>query len=759
MVQVRSRRFGVVVFALVACCMQGGGTGERTSALLGLPSGFTQTVVASGLVEPTAMAFLPNGTLLAESRRGMVRVIKNGMMLASPAIDLTSKVCPERERGLLGIAVDPEFAANKQVYLYYTAKHANCDLNDETGALNRVSRFTYDTASDKMSGEVVLVDNILSWNGWHNAGDLQFGQDGLLYFGVGDSGAAFGTNNTGWRNDNARYKSLLNGKVLRVQKHTGAPAPGNPFLGPGSRRCGDPGQPAQFIRDNSQPCQETFAWGFRNPFRIPFKPGTNTFFVNDVGQDIGSDWEEINEGQKGADYGWNRNQGRTSEAGTTNPIYAYPIGEQVGGAACRCITGGAFVPPNAWPDAYQDAYIFGDYTCGAIFLLTQQGGSWVRRTFATGAGGSSIVHMVFGPNPKGGQSLYYSSFTASQIVRIDAPPTTPGNTPPTAVATATPSYGKAPLAVSFDASMSYDQDPGDGIAKYTWSFGDGSPAESSTIPTVMHTYVTTGKHTAKLTVEDRGTPRKQGTTTLEIQVGNTPPTVTIVSPTADASFAVGETGTLSATATDAEDGTLPEASLAWTVKKHHDDHTHPFFSGNGNQLALLFDGPETLSAADGSYFEIHLVATDSQGLATEVEQDIQPNKVPITFTTSPAGLQLRVEATDVVGPRTLTSWQGWELHVEAPTQMLGGETYVFDKWSDGGDAMRTIVTPASATTYEAVFKVSGDHGPPSNEGCACALAAAAHDGRREVAAAALFALLGLLAWRRWRREHRERKRS
>ena len=707
--RIRARLVLISVFALagLAACQSPPDPLAESQERITVPAGFSETVITNQIAEPTALAFLPNGTLLVTGRKGKVRVIKNGTtLLGGAAIDLTSKVCPERERGLLGIAVDPDFNSNKQVYLFYTRKHANCAFHDVTGAKNRVSRFTYNTANDTMSDEVVLVDHMLSWHGWHNGGDLQFGKDGYLYLGVGDSGAKYGGSNTGWGNDNSRFKSILTGKVLRVDKMTGAPAPGNPFMGAGSRRCGNPAEPASYPMDNSKPCQETFAWGLRNPFRIPFKPGTNTFFINEVGQDIGSDWEEINEGKSGADYGWNRNQGKTGDAQTTSPIYAYEIGDEVGGSACRCITGGTFVPASTWPSSYENSYLFGDYTCGVMFKLTKQAnGSWTRSTFATGFGGSSIVHMAFGPGPSGQQSLFYTSFNGSKVARIDPPAST--NKPPVAVVSASPLYGPTPLAVTFDGSDSADPDSGDGISKYIWSFGDGTPDKTTTAPTVTHTYASAGKFTAKLTVEDSKTPPKQGATTIELQPGNTPPKLTITSPSPDLQYVVGSHVLFKVTATDAQDGNVPAASITWDVKKVHDDHTHPFQSGTGTSIDVVPDGPEPdPDAANLSHLRATVSATDSKGLVGTASLEIWPHKVPLAFKTVPAGLKVKVEAATLTSPAEITAWEGWDVHVVAPTQVVGGKTYVFDSWSDGGAADHLIHTPAQATTYTATFKES-----------------------------------------------------
>jgi glucose/arabinose dehydrogenase len=698
----------LILALLITACDQGAKPelGQMSQAIA-LPSGFNQSVVAS-VSEPTAFAFLPDGRMLITSRRGKVHVLKGGELLSTAAIDLAGSTCPERERGLLGVAVDPSFASNKQVYLFYTRKKSHCDLHDQSGngAVNRVSRFTYDTDSDRLSNETVLVDHMLSYNGWHNGGDLQFGPDGYLYITIGDWGAKLGQTSTGWNNDNPRHRSLLAGKILRVVKETGAPAPGNPWLGLlGSRRCGDPTRPGKFVANSSEPCQETYATGLRNPFRIAFKPGTSTFFINEVGQNIGGDYEEVNEGKAGADYGWNRNQGPTNDGSTTAPVYAYSIGEEVGGKACRSITGGAFAPDGALPDAYDDAYFFGDYVCGALFYLKKQGNSWTRTTFATDLGGSSVVHLGFGPNPQGGLSLYYTSFEGDQVLRID--PKAQANNAPTAMLTASPTAGATPLTVEFDGSQSFDNDAGDSISRYMWNFGDGSAEQTTSSPAVTHTYDRVGDFTARLTVEDTRAPRKRASATVIIQAGREPPSVRITSPTKGQTFVVNQPLSLTATASDPEDGTLSGSALEWTVRRVHDDHTHPFFSVSGNDAQLTVEGPEGLAAATTSYYTVTATATDSTGLAASAEVDIQPRLVDLTFRTSPDGFSLRVDDTDVLGQATLTSWEGYAFRVAAPTQVHDGKTYQLKSWSDGVSSESVITTPSTARTYTATFEEGG----------------------------------------------------
>jgi glucose/arabinose dehydrogenase len=661
-----------------------------------VPAGFEDSVVAT-VASPTAIAFTPDGRLLITTQPGQLFVVQNGALLSTPALDLGASLCTNSERGLLGVAVDPAFASNGFIYLYYTLNRSgSCPSNTAAAPVNRVSRFTLSsTNAVSRSSELVLLDNIPSPNGNHNGGDLHIAKDGFLYISVGDGGCDYrGDSGCAGLNDAARDQHVLLGKILRITTTGGIPAT-NPFLGSDSVRCHPTGR-----AQPGQKCQETYAWGLRNPFRIAFDPNAADarFFINDVGQNM---WEEINEGLAGADYGWNVREGNCANnsatncgappAGMTNPVYAYQHR-----GTCEAVTGGAFVPTGTWPADFEGAYLYSDYTCGSIFTLKRGAdGLYHATTFASGLGASSAVTIIFGPFG-GTQALYYTTFAGGgQVRRIAAT----GNRAPVAQATATPRSGAVPLTVRFDASASTDAD-GDSLS-FTWSFDDGSPGETGAI--VTHTYSMAERFTAIVSVRDsRGAV---DTMSLVIDAGNTLPTPSITSPTSTARFAVGQTITLRGTATDAQDGTLADASLSWTVILHHGAHTHPYFGpASGNGLTIQGPAPEDLAATTTSHLEIRLTATDSQGASSTVRRDFQPRLVSVTFQAAPAGLVVRVNGTSTVTPRTLTSWEGYRLAVVAPTQKDGaGAAWLFSSWTDGGNASRTIVTPAAATAYSARF--------------------------------------------------------
>jgi glucose/arabinose dehydrogenase len=667
-----------------------------------LPPGFIDSFVAA-VPAPTALSFAPDGRMLVTTQGGRLYVSQPPGETPVPALDLSARVCSGSERGLLGVAIDPGFASNRFIYLYYTASVSGT-------CVNRTSRFSLNALNlVDLASELILVDNIPSPAGNHNGGDLQFGKDGYLYISVGDGGCDYAGGGCGGTNDAARDEHVLLGKILRITGNGGIPET-NPFQGPESVRCNLEGR-----TDPGKRCQETFAWGLRNPFRIAFDPNAagTRFYVNDVGE---GSWEEINEGQAGADYGWNLREGLCATgstncgpppAGMTNPIFAYGHSD-----GCGSITGGAFAPTGLWPAPYDGAYFFADYVCGKIFrLVPLADGTFSRADFASGLGGSSAVAMTFSPSGST-QALYYTTYAGGGEIRkiAHAAPPPPENRPPTAVLTADVTSGQAPLKVAFDGSRSSDPDPGDALT-YIWTFGDGSPTTETTSPTVTHDYLAVGVVTASLTVrDDKGATSAPAT--VQIELRGTPPVATIVSPTTGDRFRVGQTITLHAIATDALGMPLPASSLSWTVILHHGTHTHPFLGPTpGNDIVFTAPAPEDLAAASTSYLEIRLTATDALGLKQTVTQDLHANRVELTFATSPAGLRLQVNAETIAGPTTVTSWEGWLLSVGAPTSQTDGlgRTWLFTSWSDGGAATHSIGTPSSAATYTATFLT-----PPQN---------------------------------------------
>jgi PKD repeat protein len=555
------------------------------------------------------------------------------------------------------------------------------------------------------ASETVLLDRIPSTNGNHNAGDLNFGKDGLLYITAGDAGTGGSL---------ARQRNNLAGKILRLNAD-GTPASSNPWFGEaGARRCGDPAGSS-----GTGNCQEIFAYGLRNPYRFAFDPNAagTRFFINDVGQGT---WEEISEGQAGADYGWNVREGPCPNGQNCDPAsnlpsaYADPLhwyGRSVGAS----ITGGAFVPDGiGWPAAYTGAYLFSDYVSGNIFRINRTSttgiNQWTRTNFATNLGGSSAVHLRFGPFGAG-QALYYTTYASGgEVRRISV-----SNSTPTAVITASPTFGASPLTVNFDGSQSSDPDAGQTLT-YEWDFGNGITATTSS-PTISHTYTVAQPtaYTGTLVVRDN-VGSASAPATVIVWPGNFPPAPTIAQPADGATFGVGQTINLSGSASDAQTTTL-----AWEVLLHHIDelnpgneHVHPLFNGSGPTGQFTAPQAEDFRSTALSFLEVRLTATDSLGLSATVTRTVQPRRVTLTFNTQPAGLTIGLRpgsasltdpAFNLTGGSAITSWEDWAITASPViAQSSGGVHYIFNNWQDGNTSFnRAITTPAGNTTYTAVF--------------------------------------------------------
>src|SRR5215217_6408544 len=330
-----------------------------------LPPNFARSQLVGGLASPTAMEFAPDGRLFVAEQSGTLRVLKAGGKLAT-FLDISGRVDSAGERGLLGVAFDPDFSNNHYVYLYYTQR-----ATGTTPAHNRLIRVT--ARGDRAvtgSEKLILRLNNLSSATNHNGGAIHFGEDGKLYVAVGDNA----------NGENAQSLGNLKGKILRINKDGTIPRY-NPFYNRATGRN-----------------RAIWALGLRNPFSFAIQPNTGKMFINDVGEQT---WEEINRGAAGANYGWPRYEGPESNPRYRSPVFAYRHGStKVTGCA---ITGGAFYNPitRQFPRGYVGDYFFADFCSGWIRRLDATTGD--VSGFATGLGSPVALKVS-----KGG-SLYYLS--------------------------------------------------------------------------------------------------------------------------------------------------------------------------------------------------------------------------------------------------------------------------------------------------------------------------------------------------------------
>jgi len=238
-------------------------------------------------VNPISMAFAPDGRLFVAERGGTIWMIRPSGGSPSPAAFARLAVDSTDERGVLGLALDPNFSANGYVYVYYTP-------NDVMPRRNRLSRLTASGNMAQVGSETILATFDSLDTGTHNGGALQFGADGDLYVAVGDNGLS----------SNAQSLETRHGKILRYHPDGSIPTD-NPFY-------------AGATGDN----RAIWALGVQNPSSLALNPADGALFINDAGLL----WQEINQGVAGANYGWPLTEGDFTPAAhptLTRPRSAY----------------------------------------------------------------------------------------------------------------------------------------------------------------------------------------------------------------------------------------------------------------------------------------------------------------------------------------------------------------------------------------------------------------------------------------------------
>lgn len=629
-----------------------------------VPEGFQNELWIGGLVEPTVVAFLPDGRLLAAERGGRIWVAAAGAssLAATPLLTITNVDVIGGERGLTGLTVHPLFATNPYIYVFYTAASP---LRD------RVSRFTVDGDVAVPDSELVLWQDNVDPHLWHHGGTLAFGPDGRLYATTGDH----------FEPADSQRLTSYHGKVLRLAAD-GAVLTDNPFY------------------DGAGPNLDAiWARGLRNPFRFSFDAATGAMYIGDVGgNEPATSIEEVNIGAAGANFGWPICEGPCATAGMTNPVYSYP---HAGRDAS--ITGGFVYRGAVFPAEYRGSYFFADYAQNWIRRLTFSAAGAVAgmTPFEPTSGAvdgpyGEIVDLKEGPDG----AVYYVDIgplggaAAGSIRRIRY---TQGNAPPVATAAAVPASGPAPLVVGFSSAGS--SDPEGLPLTYAWDFGDGQVSADAD-PT--HVFAANGVYTVRLTVSDG--ELQTLASPLQIRVGSAP-IVTLISPVPEASFRAGDVITIEASALDADDGPLPAAALSWSVVFHHDSHQHPFIGATPGASGSFVVPGTGHDFSSNTRFEIIATATDSDGLRTMASAILRPEKVDIAFATTPPGLDVVVNGITRRTPFVLDSLIGFQHLIGAASpQTAGATTYTFSSWSDGGSPAHVITTPAAATTLTAAFQ-------------------------------------------------------
>ncbi len=614
-------------------------------AVVTLPVGFSQVLVAGGLTAPTTMSIAPDGRFFIAQQNGLLRVVKNDTLLTQPFLSVS--VNTDGERGLLGVAVDPNFAVNQYVYICYTVA---------SGLFNRISRFTAsgDTALPGSEVTILELDTLIA--NYHGGGHLAFGPDGTLYIAAGENGRSYKSQD---------LESYL-GKIIRINPDGSVPV-NNPFTG-------------------SPKKQRIWAYGLRNPFTFSFQPGTGKLFINDVGEIT---WEEINDATTGGNnFGWPTAEGMSTDTNFVNPYYNYIHGTAAG-QGCA-ITGGTFFNPDTtnYPTLYQDKYYYIDY-CGNWIDMISLTNPPVRTTFASNIAAYSVgIATGLDGNlyylSRNDEALYKIAYSVNQSPAILNEPQS-----------RTISLGY-PVTFSVTAS-------GAATLTYQW-YKDGSLIGGAiqpdyTIPAVA--FADSGNYSVVVSNSFGTASSIDAHLTV---TANQPPAGVINTPLTNSFYSAGEVINFSGTATDPEDGILSASTYQWALVFHHDTHIHPGPTISGGTGSGSFTIPNTGEKSANVFYRLFLIVQDSEGMIDSAYVDILPRTSLITINTQPQGLTLTLDGQPFTTPYSVQSVEGMYRMISAPYSQTYNSTQVlFTAWNNGGPLTQTISTPVNDSTYLATY--------------------------------------------------------
>ena len=647
-----------------------------------LPTGLEAHTVASGLNAPVAASWAPDGRLFIAEKQGVVKVVLPGESpRARTLIDLSSHVATYIDRGLLGIAVDSDFAHNGYLWLLYTY-----DSNPASTAgakTGRLSRITVGTGATVAAGEVPvlgvqgssacptpssLLDCMPSDGMSHSIGTVRSDPDGTLWVGIGDGVTPGSLSSTIMRtlNPNVMSGAIMhvdrNGKGLRV----------HPFC--------------PKTTNLSASCTKVFAKGFRNPFRFTLLGGGKVA-VGDVGFDT---TEELDIATGGKSFGWPCREGahpqgmyantsackKIKSSTQTNPVYEYPHA----GDGASIMTGP--VLGSAWPVGKRGRLTVGDYARGTLGLFDIANPAAKVAPLATGL--QAVVDME--PAPGGGITMVEAGFTASGVVpgRVWILEPAGANQRPWLK----PVVTVAGQTASFEA-RAYDADSGS--LTYDWDFGDGTTGTGSN---PSHDYATPGVYLARVTVSDGS---ETGSDVVPVAAGLDAPNVVMASPTDGAVVTGGQRLNLSGSAT-LNGVPMAPSSLSWTLVLHHGSHDHFLTSFNGTVGSVEIPDDHNVNSS----FDLVLRAKTSDGQSAYVRRPLHFKARTLNLSTSTGG-KVGWAGNSVSGAAVTAVGLKSGLTVPA-TVTVAGKRWKFTSWSDGvRSASRTFTMPDRDVTLRANY--------------------------------------------------------
>ncbi|MFD3377762.1 MULTISPECIES: PQQ-dependent sugar dehydrogenase [unclassified Streptomyces] len=715
---------------------------------------FQQVTLAKGepeVGEPMSLAVLPDRSVLHTSRDGELRITDSA---GNTRLAGKLAVYSHDEEGLQGVGIDPGFADNRFIYLYY-APPLDTPAGDapETGTaadfapfdgVNRLSRFvlkadgTLDNASEKKILDVPATRGICC----HVGGDIDFDAAGNLYLSTGDDSNPFQSDGYSPIDERANRNPVfdaqrtsgntndLRGKILRIKVNADGSytVPDGNLFAPGT--------------DKTKP--EIYAMGFRNPFRFSVDKKTGILYVGDYGPDAGAaDPARGPAGQvefarvtEPGNFGW------PYCTGNNDAYVDYDFGTGASGASFDCSapkntspnnTGLTDLPPaqTAWIpydgasvpefgsgsespmggpvydyDASLDSPVKFPEAYDGDFFAGEFGRRWIKRIASDDSGtvqsindvpwtGTQIMDMAFGPDG----ALYVLDYGLawfggdenSALYRIEN--ATDGHSP-VAQAAADRTSGQAKLKVKFSSAGTTDAD-GDALT-YSWDFGDGGTSTSAN-PT--YTYKKNGTYTATLTAKDA--TGRTGSASVRIVVGNTAPKVTLQLPEDGQLFSFGDAVPFKVKVTDPEDGrSIDCAKVKVSFVLGHDSHGHPLTTANGcsGTIQTSADGGHDEDANIFGVFDAEYTDNGGGGqeaLTTHDQNVVQPRHRQAEHYGKSEGVTIQTKATAhggrTVGDINNRDWISFEPYV------LSNATKITARISSGGTGGKLEVRAGSPT--------------------------------------------------------------
>jgi glucose/arabinose dehydrogenase/PKD repeat protein len=701
-----------------------------------LPDDFVLETVAGGFFLPIAFDLAWDGTPFIATKDGKVWSVDSDGG-SRVVLDLSAEVNGQGDRGMVGLALHPDFEVNGWFYVVYTVDPIEGEPDEAATAASwgRLERWTLtrrpgaapaDWALDPTSRFVIIGETpeagFPSCSVTHHVGSVRFGPDGALYVSAGEGAhfdyyADLGQDLTdddaqcsAWFTDDdvgaLRSQALwsLGGKVLRLDPETGLGLPDNPHY------TGNPSDVASMVWVN----------GLRNPWRFSIDPVDGWVWIGDVGEDR---WEELNFAPGGENFGWPCYEGISD-----NPQYLEADAPLAG---CETIetslNPGELTPPlMAWnhyvdsllnpsgvsdalftgatalagptyigglyPEEYVGKVFFGDFTAGwlrtADVVVAGTGHFAEAELLSVDTFATDLIGLVdMGAHPVTGD-LYLLNIYNGGLFRLKYDGG--GDRAPIPVLELSASAGAAPFAVSADARRSLD--PEGAPLSFTWLWGDGA---TSTGPTASHTYTAGGTYLLTLRVSDP--TGNVSSTAQRILVDRSAPTASITAPIDGLRFTLPNTFTLSGVGADAEDA--PAAlQYRWSIDLYHNTHYHPSYRVLSGATATL----PVASIDENGFMQVNLTVTDSDGLTATDSVRIYPSNRPPAASV-PEGQVGRAGAPMVI-PLTIVDPEGDTITIEALDLPAGVSLDVAGR--------RLLWTPTTAQVGTHTFRLLvGDRNP------------------------------------------------